>query len=86
MQNYTFKVTYLTYHIQVIKQFPCIKDALFWAGLCLHICGKDASGKYFTNASLFKDENKIADWSDSALHSSKNRHALAYDLHHHVHG
>lgn len=87
MKNYTFKIVFDgCHHVQVVKQFDSIKNALFWAGLCLDICGKDKNGKYYTNASLFQDENKIADWSDYALHSVKNPHALAYELHHHLHG
>lgn len=62
MKTYSLSVFFNHYEVNVDKAFPSIKKALFWAQLCLDICGKDNNGNKFNSACLQESGKQIAVW------------------------
>ena len=50
---YNLFITFATYSVEATKEFRTEKEALYWAQLCLDICGNDCYGAKYTRADLF---------------------------------
>ena len=63
MKTYCLSLKFADRDMEVKKQFKSNKLALFWAQLCLDICGKDENGKRYTHAILFDSDGRpIEGW------------------------
>jgi hypothetical protein len=63
MKTYCLTLKFADRTISVEKQFNSNKKALFWAQLCLDICGKDENGIRYIAAILFDSKGSpIEGW------------------------
>jgi len=58
MKIYQLVLKFADRNVTVEKKFKTNKLALFWAQLCLDICGKDENGKRYDCAILFDSAGK----------------------------
>lgn len=59
MKRYQLILKFADRTITVDKEFTSNKDAIFWAQLCIDICGKDENGISYEAAILFDDKLAI---------------------------